>query len=102
MAGAKVFEKVQYMTKLATFPATVLGFLVIYPKMIGSYSNLLIKCNENSPFLRQMVTCDEIWIVYENEVRRKPWCHPSHRRPLETLKFSKGMSCSVFDGSSRV
>lgn len=36
--------------------------------------DMLIKREENDPFLKRMVTGDEKWIVYNNVVRKRSWC----------------------------
>ena len=36
-------------------------------------SSSLILCNNNEPFLNQIVTCDEKWILYDNQWRPAQW-----------------------------
>ena len=33
----------------------------------------LLKCNENIPFLKQIVTVDEKWILYNNVEWKRSW-----------------------------
>lgn len=46
--------------------------------------NLLVR-NEKSPFLEQIVTGDEKWIVYTNNKRKKQWLSPKEH-PIPTPK----------------
>lgn len=36
--------------------------------------DMLIKREENHPFLKRLITGDEKWIVYNNVVRKRSWC----------------------------
>jgi len=36
--------------------------------------DMLIKRQENDPFLKRLITGDEKWIVYNNVVRKRSWC----------------------------
>ena len=36
----------------------------------------LLKRNEIEPFLKRMITSDEKWITYNNNVRKKSWSKP--------------------------
>ena len=38
-----------------------------------SACNSLLKCNENVPFLKQIVTGDVKWILYNNVEQRRSW-----------------------------
>jgi len=38
-----------------------------------SICNLLYKCNEETSFLKQVVTGDEKWIIYNNVERKRSW-----------------------------
>lgn len=42
-----------------------------------SIRDLLWKLQEAGPFLKQMVTSNEKWIVYDNVVRKRSWKHSS-------------------------
>ena len=38
-----------------------------------SASDFLLKCNENVPFLKQIVIGDEKWILYNNVEQKRSW-----------------------------
>ena len=38
-----------------------------------SASDSLLKCNEHIPFLKQIVTADEKWILFNNVERKRSW-----------------------------
>ena len=41
-----------------------------------SICELLLKRNEIEPFLKRMITSDEKWITYDNNVRKRSWSKP--------------------------
>lgn len=62
--------------------------------------DLLLKKNEEHPFLKKMITGDEKWIVYNNVKRRRSW-GPKNSRPQTTAKAGlhpkKMMLCIWWD-----
>ena len=38
-----------------------------------SICDLLLKRNETDPFLKRIITGDEKWVVYDNEMRKRSW-----------------------------
>jgi len=52
-----------------------------------SICDLLLKRNENCPFLKWMITGDKKWIVYNNVQRKKPWRKKD--KPPQTTATSK-------------
>jgi len=66
-----------------------------------SICDLLLKRNENCPFLKWMITGDEKWVVYNNVQRKRSWGkkinrHKSHRSKI----FTRRKSC-VFGGTAK-
>jgi len=58
------------------------------------------KRNEETPFLKQVVTRDKKWTIYNNIERKRSW-GKRNEPPLAILKtkvFIQRRSCSVFDG----
>lgn len=65
-----------------------------------SICDMLIKRNETSPFLRQVVTGDEKWIVYDNAVRKRSWgqsSEPPQAAPKANIHQKKVMLCVWWD-----
>ena len=67
-------------------------------------SSTLLLSNKNDPFLEQIVTCDEKWILYDNRWRSAQWLDageaPQHF-PKPKLHQKKGYSdCLVVCGRS--
>ena len=65
-----------------------------------SICDLLYKCNEERPFLKQVVTGDEKWIIYNNVERKRSW-GKRNEPPLDTPKAGlhpkKVMLCVWWD-----
>ena len=60
----------------------------------------LLKHNENVPFLKQIVTCNEKWILYNNVERERPWGkgnEPPPTTPKVGLHPKKVMLCRWWD-----
>jgi len=69
-------------------------------KSDGSHFHLrLYKCNEKTPFLKQVVTGDEKWIIYNNVERKRSW-GKRNKPPLAIQKpvFIQRRSCSMSGG----
>ena len=65
-----------------------------------SICNSLYKCNEETPFLKQVVTGDEKWIIYNNIERKRSWGkrnEPSLATPKANLHPKKIMLCVWWD-----
>ncbi|GFW70985.1 histone-lysine N-methyltransferase SETMAR [Trichonephila clavipes] len=45
--------------------------------------HLLKKSNENSPFLKRLITGDEKWVIYNNIKRKRSWSRPGE--PTQTI-----------------
>lgn len=59
-----------------------------------SVCNLLLKRNEENPFLKRLITGDEKWIVYQNIKRKRSWVKPKDspiRQPKAGLHPKKVM-----------
>ena len=60
----------------------------------------LLKCNENILSLKQIVTADEKWILYNNVKRKRLWCKQNEPPPT-TPKAGlcpKEVTCIWWDG----
>ena len=65
-----------------------------------SACNSLLKSNENVPFLKQIVTGDEKWVLYNNEERKRSWGkrnEPPPTKPKAGLHPKKVMVCIWWD-----
>jgi len=65
-----------------------------------SICDLLLKRNENCPFLKWMITGDEKWIVHNNVQRKRSWGkkinrHKPHRSKISTRR--KSVLCTWWD-----
>jgi len=63
-----------------------------------SICDLLLKRNENYPFLKWMITGDEKWIVYNNVQRKRSWGKkdkPPQTIPKQNIHAKKVMLCLV-------
>jgi len=58
--------------------------------------DLLLKRNENCPFLKWMIIGDEKWIVYNNVQRKRSWgkkAKPPQTTPKQNIHAKKVMLC---------
>ena len=65
-----------------------------------SACNSLLKCNENVPFLKQIVTGDEKWILYNKVERKRLWGKrnaPPPTTPKANLRPKRVMLCIWWD-----
>jgi len=65
-----------------------------------SICDSLYKCNEETPFLKQVVTGDEKWIIYNNVEQKRSWGkrnEPPLATPKAGLHPKKVMLCVWWD-----
>jgi len=62
-----------------------------------SICDSLYKRNEETPFLKQVVTGDEKWIIYNNVERKKSWSESPLAIPKVGLHLKKVMLCVWWD-----
>jgi len=59
----------------------------------------LLKRNRESPFLEQLVTCDETWINHDNHRLGRHWVTPSEqRKEYQSHLYTKKKPCSASGG----
>ena len=63
-------------SKLERWKSSISGGLIQWPQMKKNHfevSSSLILCNNNKPFLDQIVTCDEKWVLYDHQQWPAQW-----------------------------
>lgn len=68
----KRLRKMQYSKKLDIWVPYELKEINLIQRL--SICDLLLKRNENDPFLKRLITGDEKWVTYDNVNRKRSWC----------------------------
>ena len=76
------------------------GFHISEKNLLDCISACDSLCNENVPFLKQIVTGDEKWILCNNVERKRSWGkqnEPPSTTPKASLHPKKVMLCTWWD-----